>query len=606
MNKPWTAYVLPRIPGPLPKGVKGSLRRRREAHMQFASPFVMKVITNGARMLFGGTERPPKRVRFLRPRPVPLAQTSVIDSWLEDALKKGYVERGPVTMIHPIFAVPKASGGWRVVIDLRRLNKFLLAPHFKLPSVEEAATIATKGSFATKVDLTDAFHHLEYQEEAKRWSGFSWRGRTYRYAVLAFGNRSSPWWLSRVLNPAIRALRMQGVQMICYVDDMLIIAPSEEQARKDTLRVVAFLTDLGWNINFAKSELTPRNSIEFLGYTLDFTGHPAIGIPLKKKKAISHELSRAARASTIRAKCLARVIGVAISISKALIQTQMLLRGATRDLQQGITRAGWRGLIDISPSTRSDLATLANLIRTSRPRPINPPVEIEVRTDASLTGLGAVLLNPSESVTTPVIDSMSMPNTEPAHINVLELKAVLLAIVKWAPHLQHKVVRLKMDNLVALSYVRRGTGRTRELQKLARRISFITLQNDITLQPQYIPSGVNSMADLESRRWSLPPLTAAALAIRGPVLSPYPNAIPIAREMAIAKAMGGAVLTPMWKSAAWWPLLQRESKQMIAIPNHLVNLPHTPANAPVAKSGKLALWSFSSKRCLNCRLNIDD
>src|SRR3989338_5832832 len=135
--------------------------------------------------------------------------------------------------------------------------------------------------------------------------GFTWGGKTYKYLVMAFGNRSSPWLLSRIMAPAIRTLRLQGLTLLIYVDDILIMSPTRAKCTKDTKKAVKLLTSLGWNINFNKSVLIPTQSIEYLGFILDTTDRVKIDIPKKKRKVISHEAARMSRASFTRPKFLA-------------------------------------------------------------------------------------------------------------------------------------------------------------------------------------------------------------------------------------------------------------------------------------------------------------
>ena len=56
-------------------------------------------------------------------------------------LEKHAIE--PVSSHHPkggcysrLFLVQKKSGGWRPVIDLSRLNRYILTPHFKMETLD--------------------------------------------------------------------------------------------------------------------------------------------------------------------------------------------------------------------------------------------------------------------------------------------------------------------------------------------------------------------------------------------------------------------------------------------------------------------------------------
>ena len=58
------------------------------------------------------------------------------------------------------FLVKKRSGGWRPVIDLSRLNKFVLCPHFKMETLDTVRMSLKKGDWVTSLDLKDAYFHI--------------------------------------------------------------------------------------------------------------------------------------------------------------------------------------------------------------------------------------------------------------------------------------------------------------------------------------------------------------------------------------------------------------------------------------------------------------
>ena len=57
--------------------------------------------------------------------------------------------------------------------------------------------------------------------------------------------------------------------MITYIDDILIVAESRNQALEHSQALVYLLECLGFIINTEKSVLTPYQTIEFLGLTVD-------------------------------------------------------------------------------------------------------------------------------------------------------------------------------------------------------------------------------------------------------------------------------------------------------------------------------------------------
>jgi len=92
----------------------------------------------------------------------------------------------------------------------------------------------------------------------------------------------------------------------------------------------------------------------------------------------------------------------------------------------------------------------------------------------------------------------------PAHINVLELTAVELA-VRWV--CSHSAagpsqLQLLTDSSVACGALRKGRSSSRPVLRLLRRVASILLASGLTLHVAWVPTSLNP-ADGPSRLWSL-------------------------------------------------------------------------------------------------------
>ena len=56
-----------------------------------------------------------------------------------------------------LFLVPKKDGGQRPVINLKKLNSFINAPHFKMEGIHTLKSLLEKGDWLVKIDLKDAY-----------------------------------------------------------------------------------------------------------------------------------------------------------------------------------------------------------------------------------------------------------------------------------------------------------------------------------------------------------------------------------------------------------------------------------------------------------------
>ena len=67
----------------------------------------------------------------------------------------------------------------------------------------------------------------------------------------------------------ISILRKLGIRSILYLDNMLIMSRSKENARKHLATAVELLITVGFVINLKKSVLSPTQQLGFLGFILN-------------------------------------------------------------------------------------------------------------------------------------------------------------------------------------------------------------------------------------------------------------------------------------------------------------------------------------------------
>ena len=58
------------------------------------------------------------------------------------------------------FFVPKNKGGYRLVLDLKFVNQFFSFAKVKFENLSVLKNAPTDSSFATSIDISDAYHHL--------------------------------------------------------------------------------------------------------------------------------------------------------------------------------------------------------------------------------------------------------------------------------------------------------------------------------------------------------------------------------------------------------------------------------------------------------------
>lgn len=146
-------------------------------------------------------------------------------------------------------------------------------------------------------------------------------------------------------------------------------------------------------------------------------------------------------------------------------------------------------IIHISPDVLSDLTWWQHHIIQARQSIISKNYDLEIFTDASLSGWGAVC-NGQKTYG-------FWKNSESSwHLNRLELLAALFGLKSFMKKLHNCTILLRIDNTTAIAYINRMSGiQYPHLNNLARQIWQLCEAPNIFVLASYIESSENIEAD---------------------------------------------------------------------------------------------------------------
>ena len=111
-----------------------------------------------------------------------------------------------------------------------------------------------------------------------------------------------------------------------YLDDWLVISPTEEQVIRDTAMLLGHVDmRLGLTVNFTKSNLTPCQVVSYLGLVLDSVAMRACFSP-KRVATILQLLQRFRRGRLLEYSLFLRLIGMLTSASMVVPLGHLKLR----------------------------------------------------------------------------------------------------------------------------------------------------------------------------------------------------------------------------------------------------------------------------------------
>lgn len=332
-------------------------------------------------------------------------------------------------VVSPLGVVPKQDAGWRIIVNLSWLNGFCTVPTFRHESIDTVAAALRPSAWLVKIDLKDGFFHVPVAREYRPLLGIQWRGRYYTWTVLPMGLRASPLVFTKCLRPAIKAARAQGLTLACYVDDILLVAATQDQARQHRDVLLRVLADFGWVINPAKSVIEPTHVLTFLGFRVDCSPDlPTALLTLtpERRRALCALVRRALRGrNNTTSRILASVVGSLQAVTRAVHLGPLHLR----HLYAAINPRSWDARTQLSDEAFRELQWWLSEIKTvvGRP-PAIPAPEWLLATDASGEGWGAALA--------PIPRGMALPTWTPT-LQLQLNQAAVEATSLQSPHNQN-------------------------------------------------------------------------------------------------------------------------------------------------------------------------
>lgn len=459
----------------------------------------MGVVRSGFRLPWKGKKAPLARQPILFPPPADPEACRALDLEVQALISKEAVQ---VVLNHEspgfygrLFVVPKASGGWRPVLDLSTLNAFLVQKHFRMETASSIRDSMRPGDWAISVDLKDAYFHLLIHPADRKYLRFAWKGMILQFRSVPFGLAPAPWLFTKITKELCRVVRSQGIRLKVYLDDWLLLAQERDFCLQHSKVVLDLCARLGFILNEEKSDLVPAQRFQYLGMTFDTVLWTVAPSPQRIHR-LQEALLRARESHMVTSRSLASILGSMESMALLLPLGRLHKRSVQRLFLSGWLKVhkNWNRVITLGKEF--DEATVQWLDQKwlSQGVPITLPQPQEILfTDASNVGWGAHM------------GTLTAAGQWPAalvgqHINMLELEAVWLALQQFQDSVQGKHVMVNTDNTSVAFYInKQGGAHSFSLSLRAEQLLLWCQDREIVLTARYLPGKLNILADSLSR-----------------------------------------------------------------------------------------------------------
>ncbi|XP_064475825.1 uncharacterized protein LOC135389723 [Ornithodoros turicata] len=202
-------------------------------------------------------------------RRLPLPLFNTVKQELLNLEQQGVIRKvdNPTEWCSGLVVVPKKTGGYRLCVDLTKLNKAVQRERYTLPTVEQILGQLSGAKVFSKLDATLSFHQVRLEPESEEFTTFITPFGRYCYRRLPFGIASAPEFFQRAMSRIVEGL--PGV--VCMIDDVLVFGVDKAEHDARLKSVIKRLNDAGVKLNFNKCKFGVP-SVHFLGVIVSSTG----------------------------------------------------------------------------------------------------------------------------------------------------------------------------------------------------------------------------------------------------------------------------------------------------------------------------------------------
>ena len=207
--------------------------------------------------------------KFAKARPVPFAIKPQVERELVKLENEGIISKVDTSeWASAIVPLMKPNGSVRICGDFKTtVNPMLDIDQYPLPRIDEIFATLSGGQKFTKLDLRQAYLHLELDDESKLLTTINTHKGLFRYNRLPFGIASAPAIWQKTMDQVLSGL--DGVQ--CMLDDMIITGSDDETHLQNLRNVLQRLQNYGLRANLQKCYFL-KDKVVYCGHEISAEG----------------------------------------------------------------------------------------------------------------------------------------------------------------------------------------------------------------------------------------------------------------------------------------------------------------------------------------------
>nr|XP_033806336.1 uncharacterized protein LOC117363128 [Geotrypetes seraphini] len=421
----------------------------------------------------------PGKVVRVKPYRLTEGKRELVQNLVEEMLTLGVIEPSQSPWCSPIVIVPKADGTPRFCIDFRQLNEVSQFDAFPMPRVDDLLDRLGQAQYLSTLDLTKGYWQIPLTSQARPKTAFSTPHGLYQFKRMPFGLHGAAASCQRGITEVLRGHHHYAE---AYLDDIVIFSSDWAQHMKHVRAVLDSLRKAGFTINPKKCYLGQKE-VKYLGYVV---GRGQVR-PLVDKVRCVKEYPLPQSKKQLRG--FLGLLGyyrrfIPAFSTRAAVLTDMLKKNRPDKLRW--ENSGRQAIEDL----KAALCTNPVLVSIDFTKPL------VLQTDASGTGLGAILSQEVQGMEHPVLflSRKLYPNERNYATVELECLAAKWAMQTLEHYLQEREFTLVTDH-VALKWL--NTMRNNNARLTRWYLAMQTFRFRVVHRPGKLSTNVDTLSRMQ-------------------------------------------------------------------------------------------------------------
>ncbi|KAJ3565343.1 hypothetical protein NP233_g7688 [Leucocoprinus birnbaumii] len=193
-------------------------------------------------------------------------ETEEVKTFIEENLRKGYIQESESPMASPMFFVGKKDGKLRPCQDYRYLNKYTIKNAYPIPMISQIMDKLKNAKYFTKLDVRLGYNNIRIREGDQWKAAFKTPLGLYEPTVMFFGLTNSPATFQHMMDTIFARMLDKG-NIIIYMDDILVWGETIEELRERTIQALEILKTNDLYLKLEKCEFE-KQRLEYLGHII--------------------------------------------------------------------------------------------------------------------------------------------------------------------------------------------------------------------------------------------------------------------------------------------------------------------------------------------------